>query len=347
MTSTRTRLRVTAMGCATSLGGHPAQVAAAVRARMSRPAPIEALALLDEASQELVPLMGHPVDGLPEGFGVAGRRAALGRMAVLSLLERAPDALGPRTQVVFAMSKPTEDVWLEDPNEVIPTLGERLGRVTLGLGYSPARTEVALHGHASAAFALLRAARALDVNAEKALIVAVDSRLDEASLEALYDEGRLKTPDNPVGFAPGEAAVALLIERGEGGLGEVRAVSAQTAADVEDELRTGRALSEVVRGTLDQLGVQSYTGDVFHDHNGEATRATQWGMLAVRLAQRFRPRAHFPAMSVGDVGAASGGLGMMLAIQGFARNTAASELTLVTSAGDDGDVGCIAVGRAR
>jgi 3-oxoacyl-[acyl-carrier-protein] synthase-1 len=335
------------MGCATALGEHPAQVAAAVRARMSRPAPVEALSLLDDATQEPVPLMGHPVDGLPEGFGVLGRRAALARAAVLSLLERAPDALGPRTHVVFALTKPTEDVWLEDPAKVIPTLGEQLGRVALGLGYSPGRTEVVLHGHAGAAFALLRAARALDTAADRALVVAVDSRLDETTLEVLSDDDRLKTPDNPVGFAPGEAAVALLVERGDGGLAEVRAVSTQTAPDVADELRTGRALSEVVRATLDQLAVQTYAGDVIHDHNGEATRATQWGMVTVRLSQRLRPRAVFPAISLGDVGAASGALGVMLAVQGFARQSAAGELTLVTSSGDDGDVGCIAVGRAR
>jgi len=67
----------------------------------------------------------------------------------------------------------------------------------------------------------------------------------------------------------------------------------------------------------------------------------------VRLGQRLMEvRVHVPGVSVGDIGAASGALGVCLALQSFRRRWARRSHSLVVSASDTGEVACVVVAGA-
>lgn len=84
-----------------------------------------------------------------------------------------------------------------------------------------------------------------------------------------------------------------------------------------------------------------FTGEIVNDLNGEEWRAKEWGGVQHRLASRLAAtRVHCPAVSVGDVGAVNGPLGVGLALHMFQRG-ASTQPWLIASSAEQGDVGCL------
>lgn len=73
-------------------------------------------------------------------------------------------------------------------------------------------SSVYAYGQTSVAFALDECFRLLD-KYPQVLIAGVDSLLNFATLQALYERGRILSTDNSNGFIPGEGACALLVGR--------------------------------------------------------------------------------------------------------------------------------------
>lgn len=179
--------------------------------------------------------------------------------------------------------------------------------------------------------------------ADACVVVGVDSYFAPERLRALDEARRLKSVRNVDGFLPGEAACALVLEteamanaRGQPILGVVRALAVATEAQplTSDKQSTGAALTRVFRSLL--TGAKERF--VLCDLNGESYRAFEWGLIRTRVGDRFgelRELIH-PAMSLGDVGAASGAVQIACALSAFERGYAAAPEALVWCASDSG-----------
>jgi 3-oxoacyl-[acyl-carrier-protein] synthase-1 len=187
--------------------------------------------------------------------------------------------------------------------------------------------------------------------ADRVIVLAVDSLLDPMSLLWLTDYDRLKCDSMPVGLSPGEAGCALLLEtprsaeaRGASVLASVEgtAVELDGAHFLSAEARNGESQGAVLRRGLKSSRKQgSFCGDAILDLNGEEWRAVALGTALAGFSADELGNVHLtmPAESIGDVGAASCAIGMVVATRSFARGYASSEETLILGTSDYGETG--------
>jgi 3-oxoacyl-[acyl-carrier-protein] synthase-1 len=180
------------------------------------------------------------------------------------------------------------------------------------------------------------------------IVGGVDSLVDPAVLRFLHQAGRLKTPDDPTGLIPGEAAAFLLLRPPRGGerdrppLARVIACGEEQGEDPEVVERSprGTALASLMSRLV---GVGAGTPETFWfltDQNGETFRAAEWGDFVSRGAawlQPFAPEDHWcPAISFGDTGAASSALAACMAVRAYARRYAVSSTAFVIASAFEG-----------
>lgn len=358
------RAAITALGAITAVGHGAEPACAAIHAGISRPSKVPGFEVMDEDSQEALPLIGFPVQGYTEGFHLIGRWMRLARGCVGDLLEH-PGTPAPsdrpaweRAGLVAVLPAPDEQVLLCERDQVPEWLREDyllpLHRA-LGLPLEPRGLELLPLGHAGTAAAVqLGLQRLREATWERLLIIAVDSLLDPLLLESLAEYGRLKSSEAPTGLMPGEAGVALLLEsesaarrRGAAALSVVAGVATgrEEHSWLSETPSAGRALGDCILGALRHVWPsQPFEGDIYCDLNGEEWRAREWGCMLTRVANRWRqPRLHLPCNSVGDTGAASGALGLLLATHSFNRSHDRRTHALVVSRSEPGEAGCVAL----
>lgn len=167
------------------------------------------------------------------------------------------------------------------------------------------------------ALALLRDGLDLiaDGRAAACLVGGIDSYMDMPVLDWMDMQRRLKAPDCPNGFVPGEGAAFLLLGSPafREGLPRMPAVACLDACQQFDETpwyaglpSLGAGLTRVVRALLE---VGDRRADVtWCDHNGEPWRADEWGLAYLRTGERHGHPLDLrhPAATWGDLGAASG-----------------------------------------
>jgi 3-oxoacyl-[acyl-carrier-protein] synthase-1 len=341
-------------GLVSSLGYDTVSACAAARAGRVRP--MELPFAVPDADGDPRPVVGHCAELLTEGLEGDDRLARLLAGALEDLLRRRVEAWHRdlRLGIYLALSPDEPRRTASPPAQAAPDARPRaiwslalqsLGAKTEFPG-SVASFEHASTGH-SAVYALCARAQQ-DLAAgdlDLALVAAVDSLCSATTLRRLDEAERLKTAQNPVGLAPGEAAVALLLSEerldGESRIGESLAgesrdapsrielckVTESPAPLLGDARAHGRGLDVL----LDQLGESlppSEGGSWFVlDHNGEDDRARDWGAALQRvrdpqaLVQGSR-ETWYPAASFGDCGAAAGGLAICMAAEAFARGYA-------------------------
>jgi 3-oxoacyl-[acyl-carrier-protein] synthase-1 len=265
-------------------------------------------------------LVCAPAAGIDPAIGGAERLLALAAPVLSDLAEEA--APPRRAALLVALPGPDAAVerWDLGPS-FAAALAPRARR-------SFERTVVSRSGHAGA-FELLATAGDLLHGGEvdACVLVAVDSHLCPGRIEHLDRAYRLRSRRTVDGFFPGEAAVALLLERGGGprpaggvvaavGLGE----EGSTAGSERHSSGTG--LSDALRAVVAPAGAPW----VLCDLNGESYRAFEWGVAAARLGEQLGParRLVHPASSLGDLGAATGGVLVALALAAFRRGYAPS-----------------------
>jgi 3-oxoacyl-[acyl-carrier-protein] synthase-1 len=186
--------------------------------------------------------------------------------------------------------------------------------------------------------------------AQTAVVLGVDSWLDEATLEWLDATGRLKRDGMPVGLQPGEAGVAIALVREplpgrstivRGGVSEAQEPRALLSA----ASTVGEALSQVVARAWTSSPQE--VAWVIADQNGEVYRATDWGYAVVRLRAQFEafanPVVWYPAVSFGDVGAASALVGMCIADRAWLRGYAPTRTALIAAASDGASRAAVAL----
>jgi 3-oxoacyl-[acyl-carrier-protein] synthase-1 len=217
-------------------------------------------------------------------------------------------------------------------------------------------------GHTGVARALAHARAEFEAGrADRALVISADSYLDSGSLDWLLAEDRLKSGDNPVGLAPGEAGAALLVEtreacaaRGGTPLAVLPLVTVLAAPSPNGE-RSARDDEDVAVRLAEVLGAatgahsERFDGDLFVDLNGEVWKSRVWGSAQPRLHETIdweTARTVFPIVELGETGAATAAVSLCLGVRSFARRYARSDRALVCSIADDGAVAAIVLAGA-
>lgn len=339
-----TGLEVIAIGARTPLGFLAETSAAAVRAGLCR---IREFPFVTPSGQPMMIAADEQLSPRVEG--------------VARLMPLANAVLWQIAHELAAAARPYEgelDLWLALP-EPRPGLDEAeimqfvdaLIRALHDSG-TRLRYEVAGRGHAGVAAALARAAQVIAHHDDRlSLVLGVDSYLDPRTLLWL-EHNRCFGPDARSGFPPGEAAGCLVIASARlrkqlglpclariGGLGlahEARPLDGETGS-------LGEGMTAALRAATSQLRLPSEAVDaVFSDINGERHRSEEWGFVALRVPELFRTLDYeAPADAWGDLGAASGALLGVLAIQSWARRYARGPRALVLTGSTSGQRGVI------
>jgi 3-oxoacyl-[acyl-carrier-protein] synthase-1 len=200
-------------------------------------------------------------------------------------------------------------------------------------------------GHAGVFRGFELAAAAISAGDVDACVVCgVDSLLNRADISRLAETDRLRVPDNPEGLIPGEAAAAVLVVSPSGAVDSIArvcgvGVSAEPDAVLGPKYSQGRGLQAALEAAVKSSGVQeSLLGFRVSDMNGERYRAWESLFVEARFYRTWRPRlpSWYFANSVGDVGAASGALAVMLAATGISRGYAPAKWAMCECSSDEG-----------
>lgn len=322
---------------------------AALRAHVSRlrqtdiylPLPIG-----PEAEAE-APLVAGCVPELDPTVQGPERLLTLALGALRGLIERASMARAELSRTGILIALPSEDevttAWkLRD--SFMAALLARAGLREV----AQERRAVSLGGNAGLPSLLRTAVTWMDARSvEQCIVLGVDSHIDFGRLRALDLAYRLKSERGVDGFVPGEAAVALLVERIGPRIATRRpCLSRLTLPQMADEPRpmsgdkpsTGTALSTVLRGAIASLPKGRLPGWILCDMNGESYRGFEWGLARVRLGDHLAGRLtiQHPADCIGDTGAACAGLLVSCATQAYLRGYAPEDAALVWTASTDG-----------
>jgi 3-oxoacyl-[acyl-carrier-protein] synthase-1 len=359
-------LFINAIGMVTALGHDAATSCAAIRAGITRAAPVPDATVLDPDSHTMVPLIGHAVWGLTEGRATVARWLAMATYAFNDLRRSGmlPDAddvaFWRRTAVVIVGPDLDEDRFAF----AFPCYPEMIGETyvaplmrSLGIPIDADRVHTVYVGR-TGAFTAFAGAETLLARGrvDRLIVLAADSYLDGHSVEWLGESERLKSAEKPSGLMPGEAAVAMLVSgpttARRSGPPRARIHAAAVAAEDEPYLdggpKNGRALALALTEavTASALG-RPLDVDVYTDLNGESWRAYQFGAAFPQVsADLLQPRRFMmPAMSTGDVGAASSLAAVAVASHAFERGYARSASAIVTGMSASGRVGALVIGR--
>ncbi|WP_083423010.1 hypothetical protein [Stigmatella aurantiaca] len=300
------------------------------------------------------------VSALPSatfGFAAAGRLVAIACETFQDLRARLPEGTLTRDTPLFMALPDPLDLGMEvspelDRNEArrLESLGRRVLSVTfenLGWPWPGGPWHFFGGGHVGFARALQSAGAWMAGSARRGCVVAsVDSLLDAGLLETLLFQQRVKTEEQPVGFTPGEAGVALLLRvpgRAPADLPKgrplVEAVSlGQASAEAPGDARMMASCVRALRPFL-----PGEAGEPFwvSDHNGEELRAMEWGMLQTLL--KAEPphwasfEAWYTATGFGETGVASGALGVCLGARALERLYAPAQAGIILSTDENGE----------
>jgi 3-oxoacyl-[acyl-carrier-protein] synthase-1 len=364
---------VAASGMVAALGADVATNCAAARAGLVRAGAIDHYAARSDVEGEIELVIGHQAGFLTRGFEGEMRLVRLVQGALSDLLVQSSGRIdwtgGARFYVAVPdVHRPWSGLELIGDEAARQTRAEALAqrqhhdaadnaasnsaaaRRIVAKGAASANWPggdvtpafISVSGHAAALQAVAAAMRDLASGVtHTAVVLAVDSWLDEATLEWLDATGRLKRDGMPVGLQPGEAgvAIALTSSRPRGQAPAVRgAVSEahETRTLLSGATTVGEALAQVVAQAT--ASSPTKTAWIVSDQNGEVYRATDWGYAVVRLRAQFEqfadPVVWYPAASFGDVGAASALAGMCVAERAWLRGYAPAPTALIVAASD-------------
>ncbi|MCS6303725.1 MAG: hypothetical protein H8K07_08675 [Nitrospira sp.] len=371
---------IKAAGMVTSLGLDLATSCAGARAGLTRAKQLGVLKVRNSEDGELQDVVGHAVAGLT-GFEGQGRLLALASAAMwdlFRLLDKGsinwrrcglfmglPDPMRTSKGIELIQDevlketkqKQKEDAGVETSEKVIEVDGAFLKRL-LGVAGLPLVLSSCsiIHGeHEAFATAVRSAMSALEAGSiDQAIVGAVDSLIDHEVLIWLYQTGRLKCGDMPVGLQPGEAAVFMSLEKpGKAGgkpvdllthIVYVRNVQQETSL-LSGNPADGTGLSQLLTDlgkSYSKFGKEVW---VLTDQNGEPYRAYEWGLAQTRVSATHPTIAThsiaYPAISFGDTGAACGAVGTCLAMSAFERRYAPASAAWVVTSSSDGRYGAV------
>ena len=350
-------LAITALGALSPIGHSAIDTASAQRAGIARFTSLPYAAPVSATSFDGT-VYGSAIRGYTEGFVLFGRwlRIAEGCVRDLRRTIASHDSAFWEDTSLIACLPAYDDkrmLWTEAEHEALAQ-SRFIEPLALLAGLS--RSHSKLHfGHCSTARALASCSPEFSsTRRRRALVVAVDSLVDESGLRWLDETRRLK-PANPQGVVPGEAGACLLVEsvdacrsRAATMLAKFRSFDAGDAPKALDSAELGRAWARQLGGTGLLPSDASTPVDLYVDLNGEAWRAQTWGHALHHLRSTVdfdAVRQIEPATSLGEIGAASAAIAVCLAARSFERNYASGKCALVASLDERGASACIALER--
>ncbi|RKG86906.1 hypothetical protein D7V88_17015 [Corallococcus terminator] len=301
-----------------------------------------------------------------EGFTGLGRLTALACAGLRDLGRHTPWEGLSRCGLQFVLSNDFHRGLLEEKGQLPSRHDARRAEYTqrlipnlfraMGVRAAPGEHRV-LFGESGLLQALKAAVLQLETDRlDRCIVGAVDSLVEPQVVAALGQLGLLRTPANPVGILPGEAAAFVMLERPSAAsrrgavvdaLLDAPSLTAEPFHRRSGLHAQGRALSQGILETLDAVRDQgARTGLIVGALNGDAYRARDWGhaLVQLRMAGRLTDlREWSPAASFGEIGAATGLVGLCMAARGFSRGYARTDHVLVWTAGDDGARGAFYV----
>lgn len=350
------------VGLVSALGYDAPTALAAARAGVSRAGVLPHWRKRSGVTGVEEPVVGHAAGLLTNGFEGEPRLRRLALGALQDLLAERLDAIALKERIGLYVALPDPDrvrscALLRGPGNDPPapdadepSAAERarafVHAVAAGVAWVEKPTTLFWNHLGHAAGAVVLGAAAQDLQAGKidtAIVLAVDSLLDDDALAWLAACGRLKCDDAPSGLMPGEAAVALALRRpGEAAapLASLRGLSfaEEPLAQSEARVSTGEVLAEVVsRACSEAAPGQAW---LLADLNGEHHRAHEWGSALSRLrgtAEAFaEPALWLPALSFGDTGATSAPLAVATVSHAWQRGCAPGPAAVVAACSDAG-----------
>lgn len=344
---------VSEVGIVTSVGRDAHTTLTSILAGIARPKELGYFAIVDPELQEPQGVVGHPIEALTEGFHLYGLWLRVGLKCLEDLLSRAGLERGPQVWQRGALIAVAPDIrserFMSEGDESPEALREPyLDRIAGWLGVPAERVKAVAVGPTGLYQALELAGRALErQDVDRVAILAVDSLLDTLSLEWLAEHDRLKTPAVPAGLMPGEAGVALLIERpGAKGLGvSVRAIASEAppprgapAGGADPAWQTSVERGARLAQVLERCLARAPRGDgaarmLVSDQNGEQWRAEELAHCSLKLGDLWPADAELllPALSVGDTGAARAALGCGIAALALKHGEARESIVLTST----------------
>jgi 3-oxoacyl-[acyl-carrier-protein] synthase-1 len=334
------KLHIVAVGARTPVGLRAESSAAAVRAGISR----------RRRHPFMVDGAGGPVaaafDALLEPEILGWKRiAALAASAITEVLAKTAREIptSQRFHVLLSLPETRPGLSEEDARQVAQALKAGIAQTS-----RPLVIEIAGRGHAGALEALKAAfERSAAGDAALFVVCGADSYLEADTLDWLEDQGRFAREGVRNGFTPGEASGALLVASDAAvhhfrlsSFAAVRGVatSREERTILGDEDSLGEGLTRAMGAALAKLTLPEEAVDaVFCDLNGERYRTEEWGFALLRSQKGVRTTEYELATgSWGDVGAASGALGCILAVQSWRRGYAKGPRALVCAGSDSG-----------
>jgi 3-oxoacyl-[acyl-carrier-protein] synthase-1 len=323
-------IAVQSAGLVTSVGLTAAASCAAIRAKVANPSQSH---FLDDAG---VRILAHQVTLDQPWRGVD----KLARMATLALQEALEPLISNRANLplLLCIAEP------ERPGRV-HALQERLLRAIEELCEAnfSAESRVIAEGRVSVISALAYARQLVyGKGVQQVLIVAVDSLVVGRTLAAYSSEGRLLTAQNSDGFMPGEAAAAILVGRPAD---NSRLVCRGIGLGLENShVRSGaplraEGLASAHRRALEEAGCSiDQAGFRIADLSGEQYYFKEADLALSRLLRTRQedPQIWHPAETVGNCGAAIGGICLALAHSAFWAGYAPAPMALIHLSDDAG-----------
>jgi len=224
---------------------------------------------------------------------------------------------------------------------------DQLARKTFPVPLRP--IELFPFGHAAGLLALDAACQKIHAGQQPVCVVAgVDSYWNFETLEWLDQNRQLATPYHRGAFFPGEGSGAVavaadsVVRRRKGRtLARVRGIGVTIEPNKikTDTVCVGEGLTACIRKSVAESRFPAEMIDgIICDINGERYRAEEWGFSLLRLSDVFvdPTRYDLPTACWGDVGAASGPLAMIMAINAAQKGWAKGKYYLIWNSSEGG-----------
>jgi 3-oxoacyl-[acyl-carrier-protein] synthase I len=343
--STGQELVITEVVARTPVGLNAAQTCASIRAGIAR---YDEHAYYDTVGadaewDEPQPLICATLPDIDPFLDYEERLHAVARPLLSTLLAKMDIKRAELSRLGVLLALPEDDPPLQKwrlGQEFLPALLRRSGIANVGV--MAANQE----GH-TGVFSLLRTAAKLleSGRVDHCLVGGLDSYLLEDRMVYRDEAWRLRSERNVDGYIPGEAGALLFVEtraRAEARGAKILAALGVQGSGQEpnayagERSSSGQGLKQALQAAL--AGGGEPPNWVVCDLNGESYRHFEWALMETKLPDVMSGlvRTVRPVESIGDVGAASGGILLACVCEAFARGYQPGPEALVWAAADDG-----------
>ncbi len=353
-------LHISAIGMVSSVGFDARTSCASIRAGISRPNEYSYYSQLDYATQDMEPIIVHQMQGVTEGYYFLGLWLKLAKLCMKDLfsnnnLPDKKDALfWQRTGIIAAIPNMDDDRYLGQAGISVDYLKQDyLAKLVqyFGIPILEKNLRLSSYGSSGALAAMNVASDMMNCgDIDRAIVLSVDSYINQASLEWLQNHNRLKTADNTTGLCPGEAGCCFMLEstssllqRAGDSLAKIERIEMgmEKQSILNDEPISGEMMKDALAKILTDFSESSpLKATIISDLNGENWKALQFSNA--RTANRALSDASpliIPAASIGDVGVSVGAACICLATQVFARQYNSLKKVIITTSSEYGHVG--------